>query len=244
MVIIGLICEGQYSIRLTGELINRHIGKEMADRFRPRDKQGIGWPGNVIIQKSDGKQLRVDSAERRRLNEYYINYRCMQCYDMNNIYADIVCGDPYYLEGMLDSRELKKGVSVCITRTKTGEKIVCDAKEARFIFLERTEARDFLAYNIEQSKRENRMMSTVYASKKLELPYLYEPNESAGASKNDIRQIKYLFKLNLANTESKAKKLVFIRKRSRLFAIKNLYKRVRTAFGRLYRSLRGVRVDD
>lgn len=129
--LIGLICVGQNSNRMVTDLIKESDykpDKEKILKFRFRDKEAGGWPGNVMIRTSENKYV-VPKKKRLILKSVYESHRCITCYDQMNVFSDIVCGDPWGI----NVEEKKKGWTIVVARTEKGHQLLLDAENAGYI---------------------------------------------------------------------------------------------------------------
>lgn len=130
--IIGLICAGQYSGKYIDELIKESgCKKTEVNRFRFRDKDAGGWPGDVKIYTAKNEHI-LDKRYRHKLKTVYEHYRCLLCFDQMNIFSDITAGDPWGIAGKLD----KKGNTVVVTRTERGQALIDSAVKDGVINIE------------------------------------------------------------------------------------------------------------
>lgn len=122
--VIGLICAGQNSSYMINDLIKQSGcgSNEQVEKFRFRDKNSGGWPGNVVIY-TDKNTYNIDKKRRLTLKLMYEAYRCILCFDQMNIFSDIVVGDPWGIP-INDSRY---GYSVVIARTEKGKRLLEEA---------------------------------------------------------------------------------------------------------------------
>jgi coenzyme F420 hydrogenase subunit beta len=126
---IGLVCAGQYSRHYIDDLISLSgAANQNVERFRFRDKDAGGWPGNVKVYTTELDYI-LDKKYRHRLKPLYESYRCLLCFDQMNIYSDIVVGDPWGI----NNEENEKGNSVIISRTEKGQSLLESALEQGYI---------------------------------------------------------------------------------------------------------------
>ena len=130
--IIGLVCAGQYSGHYLDDLAAlAGVGGRVIDRFRFKDKDAGGWPGNVKVYTA-GEEFELDSRQRIRLKALYELYRCLLCPDQMNVHSDLVVGDPWGIA----HPENRLGNSVVLVRTETGRRLVARARELGYIEVE------------------------------------------------------------------------------------------------------------
>lgn len=141
--LLGLVCAGQNS----GHMIDRLISQSgcsaeetpMRFRFRYAHPAYGGWPGNVLLV-TDTHRYNLDKRERFALKPVCESYRCLLCYDQMCGSADLVCGDPWRIEG-----DHSLGETVVIARTGKGLQLLWDASKAGYIELRLLPAEKILA---------------------------------------------------------------------------------------------------
>ncbi|MGI6586241.1 MAG: Coenzyme F420 hydrogenase/dehydrogenase, beta subunit C-terminal domain [Lutisporaceae bacterium] len=131
--VIGLVCAGQNSSHMISDLVKQSgcRSNETVIKFRFRDKNIGGWPGNVSIH-TDKSIYYMDKKKRHAVKPVYEAYRCIMCFDQMNIYSDIVVGDPWGFT-LGDS---EYGYSVVIARTEKGKKLLEEAMHDGIINME------------------------------------------------------------------------------------------------------------
>lgn len=145
-LIIGLACAGNYSLDYMYDLADfEHISHNIQE-FRFRDKRINGWPGDVYIDMGE-KIIKKSILERVELKSCYNSYRCMQCFDINNIFADIVVGDPWCFRKEYDKEELKNGYTVVVARTLIGLEAIENAENDGYVILEKKIPEMFFNHN-------------------------------------------------------------------------------------------------
>jgi coenzyme F420 hydrogenase subunit beta len=118
--LISFFCAGVPSARAS-ELLN--VSKESLKSFRYR---GNGWPGYLTAETQDGRVSLMSYHESwGEILSRHVQFRCKICPDGTGEFADIACADawecdekgyPVFSEG--------QGVSLMLTRTELGEKLV------------------------------------------------------------------------------------------------------------------------
>lgn len=130
---IGLFCAGNFSNKYILDLKKKaNLENANIDRFRFRDKAVGGWPGDVTMQTAEQSKT-VSKEYRMKQKEYYQCFRCDLCFDRLNCFSDVAVGDPWGIE----CEDEKKGVSVLLTRTERGQKMVEEAAEFGYIEIEK-----------------------------------------------------------------------------------------------------------
>lgn len=239
--IIGLVCERQFSLNIIDEF---SYGKPIK-YYRARDKRAGGWPGNVRIIKKNGIEKDFDKKERYLINDYYQNYRCLQCPDMNNIYSDCVCGDPWHLLVEQGIEKLKQGYTVIVARNKKVNAIINDAVSKGYIAIEQIEPKDFFDENIIKYNCYGRAYVAQSTAEELGLPRLFK-NKLQPIIKIEDESINQWYRRwsqhSYRNYLSKSRKEsnVYIKK-EKVHDLKKIMKhKVKTATKRIISALRGT----
>ena len=76
----------------------------------------------IEIEREDGSISILPRHYRTALKEMFTPPRCRLCYDKINVFADIVLGDPWRLEGV----DNLKGESLVFSRTVKGQQLLED----------------------------------------------------------------------------------------------------------------------
>lgn len=76
----------------------------------------------IEIEREDGSISILPRHYRTALKEMFTPPRCRLCYDKINVFADIVLGDPWRLEGV----DNQKGESLVFSRTVKGQQLLED----------------------------------------------------------------------------------------------------------------------
>lgn len=171
-LIVGLVCEGVYSMGMLDELAE---DKSKIREFRYRDKRNGGWPGGVYVSYDNNKTCLLPIQRRIKLKPYYASYRCLQCTDMNNIYADIVCGDPWFLVDDLSKESRYRGETVVVARSERGRAVLQAAVQAGILELQEISGTSFFYYNSFVEGRVSKNCAVQAAVRYHNLPQLY-PN--------------------------------------------------------------------
>lgn len=116
----GLFCDRTMSFNFLEHFERKYARPgETLSRLDYRTKDAAGWPGNMRLIFSSGRELRLPRAERTRLKSYFQLERCLYCADKLASQADIAFGD-CYVKGMEDGL----GLSNVIVRTPRGQEIL------------------------------------------------------------------------------------------------------------------------
>lgn len=173
-ILIGLICEGSYSRFMLEDLADLKKNRGRIKEFRFRDKRNGGWPGGVYVKYSDDSEKKKNIKERTQLKECYETFRCLQCFDKNNIYADIVVGDPWCCSKEIDDNERKKGESIVVARTLRGKKLLEEALKERIITGQYVDGSILFEWNSFQEYSVDNLLITIESCKEFHYPSLYD----------------------------------------------------------------------
>lgn len=131
--LLGLICAGQNSGHMIDELVKKTgcpaDEAPRAFRFRYSHPAYGSWPGNVLYI-TDKHRYILDKSKRHALKPVCEAYRCLLCYDQMCVGADLVCGDPWGIEG-----DHSAGETVVIARTEKGLQLLREAADAGYVEL-------------------------------------------------------------------------------------------------------------
>lgn len=100
--------------------------------------RGNGWPGTAAAVRQDGTVQEMSYTDSwGKILGRDVRKSCRFCLDGIGEFADISCGDAWYLDenGMPDFSE-KEGRNVIFARTKAGEKLLADAVENGYLAAE------------------------------------------------------------------------------------------------------------
>jgi len=127
---LGILCGGMPSYSGTLYILRRYnMEKQYITKFEYR---GGGWPGRLLIR---GKQPTSNRKTEicvpypeywHDTYQFFFPYRCTLCHDGFNEFSDISFGDaglPHLI------RKHENGMSLIVTRTKAGERLILDASQ-------------------------------------------------------------------------------------------------------------------
>lgn len=177
--LLGLICAGQNSGHMIDSLIARSgcaAGENpLKFRFRYTHPAYGGWPGNVLLI-TDTRRYTLDKSERFALKPICESYRCLLCYDQMCGNADLVCGDPWGIEG-----DHSAGETVVIAHTEKGLQLLRDASEAGYIELRPLPAEKILAGEKVDTAHKTKVAAGFLTcqTEGWEYPYTLSPSASA-----------------------------------------------------------------
>jgi coenzyme F420 hydrogenase subunit beta len=136
LLFLGLFCDGtlNYNFMHFFETLYRKKTEELI-RFDFRNKQKRGWPGDVKLSFTSGREIILDRKKRVRLKRFFWLNRCLFCLDKLNTLADMAVGDCY-----IENKTNAEGRSNILIRTGKGQVIF---EKYRHLFnLEKAEVRD------------------------------------------------------------------------------------------------------
>jgi len=116
LLMLGLFCDRTLNfniIRYFEETYKK--ANESLAKIEYRTKEKSGWPGNVKLVFSSGREVIVHRTVRMGLKQYFQLNRCLYCVDKFNVAADIAFGDCY-----IKSTADRLGKSSVIVRTQRG----------------------------------------------------------------------------------------------------------------------------
>jgi len=133
-LLIGLFCGYGKTYRVLDHAL-RECGVRREDVAKVEFRHG-GWPGNLRIECRDGRaaQMPYRSYFRRDCSPA----RCTLCCDGCAELADVSCGDAWLPE----YRGRYPGISVVVTRTEVGERVVREAMAAGELSLRAVDAEE------------------------------------------------------------------------------------------------------
>jgi len=116
---IGLVCE-----RVQSNLVIDHFIRGLQEGagygFDFKNKNCFNYPGNLVVNCSDGRVRIVNESERMKMKDFFTPVRCRLCFDKLNVYADLVFGDPHGLKGI----DRQRGEGLIIVRTQRGRDLL------------------------------------------------------------------------------------------------------------------------
>jgi len=132
---ISFMCAGIPSLNATVKILNEFgVKKEEVETFRYR---GNGWPGlTTAITKSGVKHQMEYSRSWGEILGKQLQFRCKICPDGIGEFADVVCGDAWYLKGNQPDFSEREGRSIIITRTNKGNKLISECIDYEYLKLE------------------------------------------------------------------------------------------------------------
>ena len=146
---LGILCGGMPSYLGTLYILKRYkMEEQYITEFEYR---GGGWPGRLLIrgkQPMSNKQTEIRVPYPQYWNNsfgFFLTYRCTLCHDGFNEFSDISCGDTWLPHPI---RNDKKGMSLILTRTEVGERLISDAFKDEVIQINSINVQD-----VERSQR-------------------------------------------------------------------------------------------
>ncbi len=126
-VALSFFCAGVPSLAGASEILRKlELDETDVVGFRYR---GDGWPGSAAATLADGRRAQMSYADSwGGILSKHVQFRCKICPDGTGGHADIVCADAWKTdERGYPSFEEGEGLSLIVSRTDVGEKIVRDA---------------------------------------------------------------------------------------------------------------------
>ena len=127
---IGLICD-RIMLSSAIDFMTKYATEKPINQFTFRDKNYFEYPGNSVAYEVGGNKIILDSSLRTSIKDHFTPARCRLCFDKMNVFADVVCGDPY---GIADV-DRQRGETLVISRTQVGKNIVEQAKVSGLVLL-------------------------------------------------------------------------------------------------------------
>jgi coenzyme F420 hydrogenase subunit beta len=132
LLFLGLFCDGTLNYNFIHFFENIYKKKtEELIKFDFRNKEKRGWPGDVKLSFSSGREIILNRKKRVRLKSFFRLNRCLFCLDKLNTLADIAVGDCY-----IKDKTNVDGRSNIIIRTNKGQAVF--ERYRRIFSLERT----------------------------------------------------------------------------------------------------------
>ena len=211
---IGLFCRQTKELGFTQLLLSR-LGVEDS-QLSSFSYRGRGWPGYVAAKLKNGTERKCLFFDQGFLFLWLLQsftpMPCLLCCDPLAEFADISIGDAWLEEFAED----KEGMSLIITRTLKGNRIIEKAEAGNILFLQTIEQEKVIK---SQQKRAVMRKKVNYRSKLVALkPSDYKRIKENFCQKLDLRGISALRKIKMARNLSS----------SRLFA--GFFSKIPTAF--------------
>jgi len=142
---LGILCGGMPSYLGTSYILKSYnMEKQYITKFEYR---GGGWPGRLLMQgkkQTPSRQIKICVPYPeywRDTYQFFFPYRCTLCHDGFNEFSDISFGDAW-LPHLAKKNE--KGVSLIITRTEAGERLIQEAFQKGYIQLNPIKVQDVI----------------------------------------------------------------------------------------------------
>ena len=133
---ISIFCAGTPNSNGTKQILNdMEVNTNQVSDIKYR---GNGWPGETTVTSKGRDEYSCQMPYERAWGQILSNYvslRCRLCPDGTGEFADISCGDPWYLEIEPD----EPGRSLVLVRTERGREILHKAIEEDYIRIEQVE---------------------------------------------------------------------------------------------------------
>lgn len=136
---IGLICDKTYSDSYMDAIMygENKLHGQIKINYRQKNFTYNGihhsyQQAPTVIENERGEIVVIPNRKRMFLKDYFSVPKCAICWDKLNVQADIVCGDPWGLNGQYDKI---KGDSLIIVRSNLAETIINEMKKINLISL-------------------------------------------------------------------------------------------------------------
>lgn len=166
---IGLICAGQNSGHMIDDIC-AEAKLDAPDAFRFRDKSTGGWPGEITLKHGE-ETVTLPNAYRHSIKPVYECHRCLACFDQMNTNADLVCGDPWGLEG----RYGPEGCTAVLARTKKGLELLNSAQKAGVIHLDPLSPEELFQGQTVDTRHSDKVYTAKEVFRAEGWPYPYDP---------------------------------------------------------------------
>ena len=148
----------------------------------------------IEIEREDGSISVLPRHYRTALKEMFTPPRCRLCYDKINIFADIVLGDPWRLEGV----DNLKGESLVFSRTDKGQQLLYDMLQNGCLSMRdlNDNSAPLRSQIIDERRKNVASSSKVFASvfpQKIE-SYLLHQDETVSVSKSVVDKAEDILK--------------------------------------------------
>lgn len=136
---LGLFCSHTVSFIGTEVLLHKFgINEQLVEKI---DYRGNGWPGSLSITLINKQVFKPKERDFRKAywnplfgSFFFTPFRCMSCVDMTNELADLSFGDAW-IKKILEMDRV--GMSIVISRSEAGEKLLKEAKRKGKITLKK-----------------------------------------------------------------------------------------------------------
>lgn len=211
---IGLFCAGNFSNKYITDLEMKGnvLESKFIQKFRFRDKDAGGWPGDVTIQVAN-EVRNVNKEYRMERKEYYQCFRCDLCFDRLNCFSDVAVGDPWGIE----CKDEKSGVSALLVRTDRGEELIAGALRENYIKVEEINPElVMVGQGVNQLIEANKVLLNIANKKQWTVPFAQKiSNMEYKSSKYQERMLKYHRSIYSCNSEKEFKSLLEKREREK-----------------------------
>ena len=173
-----------------------HSEKEIVD-LRYRDGE---WPGNLRITLRNGRVLKAEKFHYNYLIPFYITESSLQAVDFSNELTDISVGDAWSPK----HEKERKGFSVILTRSESGEAIVTEMIDQGLLSAEEIsidDALDMHGHMIDFKKRGSFLRNRRKSARPF---YGYEPIEIPLARRAVERILQIVFFIGRTNLARRA----------------------------------------
>jgi coenzyme F420 hydrogenase subunit beta len=165
---ISFLCAGVPSRKGTLALL-RELGLS-EDGVKSLRYRGKGWPGSMKVDTEREQEYSMDYDRSWGYLSKFLQFRCKICPDGVGEFADIACGDAWFLkDGKPDFSE-REGRSAILSRTLAGERLILDCVQACALHVEPFEISELSLMQPYQATRKKMVPSRLLALKVLGVP--------------------------------------------------------------------------
>ena len=189
-VILSFFCAGVPSLRGGGAILQSlQAPADQVIGFRYR---GNGWPGQATATLSDGSTRSMSYHDSwGGILTQHLQHRCKICADGTGMAADIVCADAWESnEKGYPIFDEAPGVSLLVSRTRLGEQLVRQAKEAGAIEIAGFDPEALAAIQPGQRERRRALLARLTALRMVgrPIPRYRGLNLAEAAKQNPLRR--------------------------------------------------------
>ena len=207
--LIGLICAGTQS-QLMVDVVKRVGEKRIGpiaenDEVRWRQKKFSNYKrADIAIVSSDGKVRMLENDIRHTAKKYLSSPRCKLCFDKLNLYADIVYGDAWGVNGI----DTKQGGNIIVCRTDKGKSLIDEMMSKERLVGCSCPIEDVLkGQGMPKKKKMVDSMMTIYSQKNWRLPGWIKGDVFKASDKN-IETLKKDVGNYMARSKRKPEKVI------------------------------------
>ena len=158
---LSFFCAGVPSLNGTRSLI-AEFGIDEAE-LKSLRYRGHGWPGSFVVETKGGKRKEMSYEASWDLLAEYLQFRCKICPDGVGEFSDVSCGDAWHLTKDQPDFSERPGVSVILSRTDRGDRLVEEAIDAGYLSVSNLDFHELDRMQPHQSTRKKHIKARVFA---------------------------------------------------------------------------------